>query len=232
MSSADGVVMGRVLASLALVASLSAASARAQTTSRAARRVSLFFATATLGLGDCGHGLCRGDARTGPSFGLGGGFFVRPVPYFAAGVELRQNWMSADDVHADRAGEGARYFLADIALRGIVPLGVVEPWAGIAFGYGYFGYSWQKDKKDEDVTVDGTNFEIGLGVDVRVADRISVGGTFRFALPAWSDRCRHKIEVDRIDTTCTDVDLLDPADRAELPDQLWYLGVTGRFDID
>lgn len=219
------------LAALTLTVALSATGARAQTNGAGARRTSLFFATATLGLGDCGHGLCRDDARTGPSFGLGGGFFVRPIPYLAVGLELRYVSIAADDVHADRNAEAARYFLADIALRGVLPLGIVEPWAGVAFGYGYFGYFWQKDKKDEDVTVDGTNVELGLGVDVRVADRVSIGATFRFALPDWANQCRSKIEVDRIDTRCTDVDLLDPEDRDALPDQLWYLGLVGRFDI-
>jgi hypothetical protein len=192
----------------------------------------LFLATATLGLGDCNELLCgASEANTAPSLGMGAGFFIRPIPYFAGGAELHYNLMSADDEDRNREGEVGRYFLANMAVRGIVPVGIVEPWAGIGLGYAWFGYAWDKDKKSEDLTVDGINLALSLGTDVRLGDRWTIGGMFRFAFPSWSERCKEKIEPDGTKLECQDTDSLDVAEREELPDRLWYLGVTGRFEL-
>lgn len=203
---------------------------------RAAARPGLFFANATLGVGDCTGRLCeRGNDRadTAPLPGLGVGVFVRPIPYFAAGFELHHQWMSAEDGHADRFAESARDLVANIAVRGILPLGAVEPWLGVGFGYAWWGYSWEKDKKDESVTVDGTNLAFSLGVDVTVAPHWAVGGMLRFALPSWGTRCSESFDITngRLRRTCEDVDALDAADRDELPTSLWYFGATARFDF-
>lgn len=211
-----------------------AESASAQ--ARSAARPRLFFANATLGLGDCTGTLCsRGDDRadTGPLPGLGIGVFFRPIPYFAAGFELHHQWMSAEDGHADRFNESARDLVANLALRGILPLGAVEPWIGVGLGYAWWGYAWEKDKKDESVSVDGIDLAFSLGVDVAVAPHWAVGGMFRFALPSWGTRCRDSFDIrdGRLKTTCEDVDALDAPARDELPDSLWYLGATVRFDF-
>lgn len=192
----------------------------------------LFFVTGTLGIGDCSGTLCgSSEADTGPSLGVGGGFFVRPIPYFAAGAELHYNLMTADDEDPNRRDEVARTYLANLVVRGILPIGIAEPWAGLGFGYSWFGYAWEKEKKDEDLTVDGIDVALALGVDFRVAQRWAVGATMRFAFPSWGERCTRKIEPAEVKTECRDVDSLEPEDRDELPDDVWYVGVTGRFEL-
>lgn len=187
----------------------------------------------TLGIGDCDGTLCGpNEADTGPSFGTGGGVYVRPIPYFAAGFDLHWQLMGADDRDFDRTGEIANYFLLNLALRGIIPIeGRVEPWGGIGFGYAHWGYDWDEDRDSEDLTFNGINFALSTGADVRLVDRWWLGGMVRFAFPDWGERCRDRIRPDRVEEECRDVDTLDADERAELPDFLWYLGVNGRVDF-
>src|SRR5687768_7644638 len=85
-----------------------------------APRHRLFFVTATAGLGDCAGTLCSDDeADTGPLLGVGGGFFVRPIPWLAGGAELHYNLMSASDRDRNRHDELAEFALASLAVRGI-----------------------------------------------------------------------------------------------------------------
>ena len=220
-------------AALAIV--LSAGPARAQQQTRRPDR--LFFATATLGIGDCDDVDCGPlEANTGPLPGIGAGIYVRPIPYFAAGVDLHFNWMTADDPDRDREHEGSRYYLLNFALRGIIPLGDVEPWGGVGFGFAGWGYSYDRPDRDDDRTLTGVDLAMSMGVDVSVADRWWIGGMFRLAFPLWDERCRERIdyragEPDRVELDCRNVDSLDPDEQHDMTDLLWYLGVTGRVDF-
>lgn len=187
----------------------------------------LFYAAVTLGLGDCDERLCSdAEARTTPFLGTGATFLLRPIPYFAGGVELHHNWILADDEDLEREAEVASYFLANLVARGILPLGQFEPWAGAGFGYGWFGYGWDKKNKHEDVTVDGINFSFLLGANYWIDESWTVGGMFRATLPSWSDRCKESIDGDKTKLECRSFDSLDQEDRDELPDLLWYFGAT------
>lgn len=187
----------------------------------------LFYGSLTLGFGDCDQRVCGDDeARTSPFIGAGGKFLIRPIPYFAAGVELHHNWMLADDRDQNRVDEVANYFLANVIVRGILPLDRFEPWAGLGLGYGWWGYSWDKDKKNENTTVDGVNFAFQGGADYWVSDSLTLGAEMRLSLPSWSERCTEKIEVDKAKLECRDFDSLDPEDQDELPNLLWYFGAT------
>ncbi len=200
--------------------------ARAQTLQPSSDRP-LFYASLTLGLGDCDQRLCGDqEGRTSPFLGAGAKFLIRPIPYFAAGAELHHNWMLADDRDQNREGEIASYFLANLVVRGILPLDRFEPWAGFGFGYGWWGYSWDKDNKDEDVTVDGLNFAFQGGADYWLTEAFTLGAEMRISLPSWSDRCKEKIEVDKTKLECRDFDSLDQDDQDELPNLLWYFGAT------
>lgn len=58
------------------------------------------------------------------------------------------------------------------------------------------------------------------------------GGLLRVNVPFWDEHCRERIENDGSQKlNCDPVDELDAEDRDELPDVLWYLGVTGRVDF-
>ena len=221
-----------IAANLLLLFAAAGASAQA----RRPAAPGLFFANATLGIGDCAGTLCgpgNDNASTAPLPGIGIGVYVRPIPYFAAGLELHHQWMSAEDGRSDRFSEGATDVIANLALRGILPLGIVEPWIGVGLGYAWWRYAWEKDKKVESLSIDGTNFAFSLGVDVNVAPHWSVGGMFRYALPSWGTRCKESIDISdgKLKRECKDVDALDAEDRAELPDSLWYLGATVRFEF-
>lgn len=190
---------------------------------------SLFFVTGTLGFGDCGGYDCDfEEANTGPLFGFGAGFYVRPIPFFAAGVDMHFNLMGAEDRRDGRQDEIANYWLFNVAARGIIPLGRVEPWGGVGFGFAGWNYFYSEDW-DRHRGLRGLDFAFSAGVDIALTDQFWLGGMFRFAIPSWNDRC--DLERDgRWD--CRDVDSLDLDDQHRLPDGLWYVGVTGRFDID
>jgi len=218
-----------------VIAASAAAPAAAQNAAPNAAQQRLFFGTLALGIGDCNDVLCGpAEANTGPFFGVGAGIYIRPLPWLAAGFDLHLNAILADDIDRDRADEGASYALANIAVRGIVPLNApVEPWAGLGFGYANFSYDWHKpkDDKSEDLSVTGSNLALAFGADVSVADRFWIGGALRFAFPFWTERCKEKIEPGKTDLECRDVDTLDVEDQEELPTMLWFAGVTGRVDF-
>ena len=199
----------------------------------------LFFATGTVGLGDCGGGYCRhhidgdgGDnqADTGPFLGFGAGFFIRPIPYFAGGVFLHYQLMGAEDENPDRFGEVARYFLANLALRGILPIDAIDLFAELSFGYAWWGYAHDRDGgRTDDVTFDGIDVMLGLGLDYALSEQWAIGGIFRFGWPSFSDRCVERIEPGEQRLDCDSWEVLEPDERDDAPAQLWYLGFTGSF---
>lgn len=224
---------------LAFVAALAVASSFATTASAQQRGAfnqehTLFFANLALGIGDCGGIWCGpAEGGTGPHFGLGAGIYVRPIPFFAAGFDLHMNWMSAEHEADNRFDEGASYRLGNIAVRGILPLHDVEPWLGLGFGLAGWSYGWTRDTRDEEVSVTGTDVALSAGVDVHLTDRFWLGGMFRIAVPYWDDRCREEYDFrdDRYDVECRPVETLDLEDQEELPDSLWFVGITGRVDF-
>lgn len=187
----------------------------------------LFHGSLTLGFGDCDQRMCGDlEADTSPLIGVGGRFLVRPIPYFAGGVELHHNWIAADDRDADRFDEVASYFLANLVVRGILPIGRLEPWGGFGFGYSWWGYAWSEKDKEEDLTVDGINFALQSGLDYWISDAFSIGGEMRLSFPSWSERCKEETKPNETKLECRDFDTLDPPDQDELPNLLWYVGVT------
>lgn len=205
---------------------------------QAQRQYPLFFATGTLGFGDCGGGYCRhfidgngrDEADTGPFFGLGAGFFIRPIPYFAGGVYLHYQMMGADDENRDRFDESAAYFLANLAIRGILPIDKIDLFAELGLGYGWWGYAYNRDgDRSDEITYDGLDLMLGLGLDYALTDQWAIGGIFRFGFPSWSSRCRERLEPGSSDLDCGDWDVLDVEERDEAPESLWYLGFTGSF---
>jgi hypothetical protein len=219
---------------------LVAATASAQGTGQSRAEKRLFFVTATVGFGDCNDTDCGGpevdgspsDRETSPSFGTGAGIYVRPIPYFAAGLDLHYNFMAADHFGGGRTDEHASYWLANLAVRGIIPVGIAELWGGLGLGLAGWSFGWTRDgDEDEDIDLSGWDLALSLGADFRVADRWWIGGMFRFAFPFWGERCRERVEPGRTDLECRDWEQLDPDDQEELTDLLWYTGFTGRFDF-
>ena len=82
------------------------------------RQASLFFLSATVGLGDCNDTICggpevdgdRSDLDTSPHLGFGAGAFIRPFRYLAAGVNFHYNIMNADHLGGGRHSEDAGIF--------------------------------------------------------------------------------------------------------------------------
>ena len=218
--------------SISLVAFATLLAARAEAQRRPGYEdPSVLFITATTGLGDCaGYDCDVNEADTGPLFGFGAGFYVRPIAFFAAGVDSHFNLIAADDRDDNRLEEVAHYWLFNLAARGIIPLGRVEPWGGVGFGFTGWNYYWTRnDGRDEARGLTGVDFAFSFGADVALTDQFWLGGMFRFAIPFWNDWCRLH---DDGRETCEPVDNLDVEDQHRLPDGLWYFGVTGRLDID
>jgi hypothetical protein len=223
------VFAGTIAALLAIALAPHPASAQ-----RRGREHGLFFVTATAGFGDCDDEFCDNDgADTSPLPGFGGGFYIRPIPYFAAGVDLHLNFMDADHRDDRHDDELARDWLANAAVRGIIPIGRVEPWMGASFGFAGWGYAWtDRDRnRDRDETLTGPNFAFGGGVDIRITDQFALGGMTRFAFPFWTEYCTERDDPDRHDVDCRDFDDLDPDEEDAATDMLWYVGMTGRFEF-
>jgi hypothetical protein len=223
--------MRNLLSTAALPALLLVASGADAQQRRGFEDPSLLFVTATTGLGDCaGYDCDVEEANTGPLFGFGAGFYVRPIAFFAAGIDSHFNLIAADDRDDNRIDEIGHYWLFNLAARGIIPLGRVEPWGGVGFGFAGWNYYWTRpDGRDEARGLSGVDFAFSFGADVALTDQFWLGGMFRFAIPFWNDSCR--LHDDGRDD-CRSVDQLDVDDQHRLPDGLWYFGVTGRLDID
>jgi len=217
-----------LLVSAAALAWASPASAQRRPSSEG----SLFLLSFALGVGDCDDWLCGpGEKDTGPHLGFGVQAHVRPVPFFAIGGDFHYQIMSADAVDLPQ-DESADYMLANLSLRGYIPTqSIVEPWIGLGFGWAHWGYSAVDGGKERAHTLSGTDLAISAGVDVQVADHVAVGGMFRLAFPYWQERCKDKIEVDRVTEECRDVDTLEPLEQDQMPDMLWFLGAHLRLDF-
>lgn len=71
--------------------------------------------------------------------------------------------MGPEHEDRDRTGEVATYALADVAVRGIVPLGGVEPWGMLEVGSTHCSHAWDEDHREEEVSLTGPNLGFGFG---------------------------------------------------------------------
>ncbi len=173
---------------------------------------------------EAGGGLnaCAGDSckEGGPSGGLDFTGVIGLNPHFGVGFNVHYGLLAPDKL------DTMYYYILNFEARGILPLGRLQLFGSLNFGYVTTYMDGNFETNDDKFMVfraTGVTAGATAGLAVRLTRRVSLGVLGRFWVPNWSDACAYEENGGK----CMEPSELD----VKLDMYPWYAGLFVQYEL-